>query len=527
MSGHDPAALAEWQRIRRYAVPERMITEGAAARADGDWRRACAAGDVDVLIDDAGPVRHLLAGFAPDLLRWHIPRALGGYTAIAVDTRYVLVPGDGTVGPADPALVVDSPASLFGSQRLTLRAVPWEDLADEMVIPVPAHLWDARHATGLRTALGGSAERMPGFAPDGTPLPDDALGIGDDPPARTERVHRRDTLAAAFTEAGAEILGEWTDRDLAPVLDPARVIRLARELTARIGTGEWALWIDHHICLHIVVDDSTVWVEWKTLNWSDRDSPLRDLHRIDTALTRRAVDLDLIRAGRLTAGQLHPLVRAALFPGVPASGPSDPVSPEPVRVRCHGRWHEIGVDRGRLALTAHTEEERRRERAMRAFGGAVTGCFAVEQTWSGTAGRLPERLRAHREDLWQRMLHGGTRAVLELLDDGMDPHLRDSRGRTLMHRLRSYDHRVLFPRLLAAGLDIGARDLEGSTPLFLAVVYQAPADLIIALVDAGADPHAPNQDGMSVVDYLDDVLDYREDLDPDFATAVAHIRERA
>ncbi len=189
-------------------------------------------------------------------------------------------------------------------------------------------------------------------------------------------------------------------------------------------------------------------------------------------------------------------------------------------------WHEIDVRLGRLDLPSHTPAEQQRERAMRAFGGEVTGCFAVEQTWHGPGGRLPRRLRAHREELWQRIIHGGTRELLELLDAGMNPHLHDSRGGTLMHRLRSYDFRLLLPRLLAEGVDVNAGDGEGNTPLYLAVVHQAPAELIMALVDAGADPHACNQDDMTVLDYLDDVLVHREDLDPSFEAALAYLRER-
>ncbi|SDS66209.1 ankyrin repeat domain-containing protein [Actinoplanes derwentensis] len=554
MSGQDPFALAEWQRIRRYAVPDQMITECTEARERGDWRAACEAGGVDVLIDDPAPVAEQLAGFAPDLLRWHIPRVLGGHTTVAAGQRYVLVGHDVVIGPDSVVLIVESPVSALGSQRLTLRTVRWGDQPGGEVLPIAAHLWDARHAGELRTALSGSADRLPGFTPSGAALwsapSGDLRGYapsadlrgsasshaapgfadsGDDLPARAERVRRQTTIPAGFAEAGAEVLGDWPPHDRAWTVDAMRVVHDARALTARFGSGEWALQIDYRKFLHIAVDGDTVRVRWQTLTWSDQDSPVRRLNRIDGGLTRFAVDLDLIRNGRLTAGQLHPLVRAALFPGVPTAPASQvpATHAEPVRVRCSGAWHEIGVQRGLLTLPAHTEAERMREKAMRAFGGAVTGCFAVEQTWAGTAGRLPKRLRAHREDLWQRMLHGGTRTVLELLDAGMDPNLRDSRGRTLMHRLRSYDHRVLLPRLLAEGLDINARDLEGSTPLYLAVVYQVPADLIIALSDAGADPHAPNQDDMTVFDYFDDVLEYRDDLEPEFAAAVAHIRRRA
>ncbi|HWS39323.1 MAG TPA: hypothetical protein VN408_42090 [Actinoplanes sp.] len=529
MSGQDPLALAEWQRIRRYAVPEWMITECTAARERGDWRAACEAGGIDVDIDDPAPFAGQLAGLAPDLLRWHLPRALGGYTTIAEDRQYALIPHDGAVEPDSTVLVVDSPVSLLGSQRLTLTAVSWFDLPDETV-PLPAYLWDARHAGELRTAVSGTDARLPGFAPDGTPLPGELLGTGDDPPARAERVRREDDLAARFTAAGIEVAADfgvemprWGNGGDIRVVDPLRLAHDARTLAARFDIREMVLWIDYYLHVLVQVDRETVRAEWRIHQPGDTRN---SLHRLDSALARYPADLDLIRAGRLTAGQLHPLVRAALFPGVPAAAaPPEPV-PGPIRVRCEGEWHEVEVRQGRLTLPAHSAEQRRREQALRAFGGAVTGCFATEQTWSGTNGRLPKRLRAHREHLWQRIVHGGTRTLLELLDDGLDPHLRDSRGRTLMHRLRSFDHTVLLPRLLAAGVDVNARDFEGSTPLYLAVVHQVPSGVITGLVDAGADVNVPNQDDLSVMDYLDEILVYRDELDADFEAAVAYIRKR-
>ena len=91
-------------------------------------------------------------------------------------------------------------------------------------------------------------------------------------------------------------------------------------------------------------------------------------------MLRSTADLDLIRRGRLSPGDLHPLVRAALFPGAPPGpglsledepvgaalvpgvppGPGLPLEGELVRVRCKGAWHEIDVRLGRLDPLAHT-----------------------------------------------------------------------------------------------------------------------------------------------------------------------------
>ncbi|MFC4066330.1 hypothetical protein [Actinoplanes subglobosus] len=615
MSGHDPLSLAEWQRVRRYAVPERMIAECAEARSRGDWRAACAAGRIDVRDNLSGNlndnlnenlsdnVGDLVVHLAPDLLRWHLPRALGGDTTLAVGVRYVLVPGDTVIGADTVVLAVDAPLSVYGSQRLTLEAVPWGDLQVNQVVPVPAYLWDVRYAGDLRAAVGGPA------SPAGA-----GAGFADaaEPP-----------FAAGFV---VDVVPPADWADLRSV-DTVRLAYDVRLLARQFGLGTWTLWFDHGRHLRLDLDGDAIRVAWRATHGG--------LPRISPELVRYQVDLDLVRTGRLTPGEVHPLVRAALFPdaepvaaspaalAVPSAfvsldGPGASASPvalavpsafvspdgsaasaspvalavpsafvspdgsaasaspvalavppalaspdglaapaspvgaagllspddfvalawpggsavlalpvEPVRVRCRGDWHRIGVRLGRLELLSHTESERQRERALSAFGGSVTGCFAVEQSWHGAPGRLPRRMRAHREDLWQRMIHGGTRTVFELLDAGMNPQLRDSRGRTLMHRVRSFDHPRLLPRLLADGLDVNARDKEGSTPLYLAVVHRWPAGLIVALSDAGADPHLPNQGGMSVLEHFEEILDYHEDLAPDFEAAVAYLRKHA
>jgi hypothetical protein len=560
VSGHDPLALAEWQRIRRYAVPQRMIAECAGARQRGDQQALWAAGRIDV----TGAAADLAPHLAPDLLRWHLPRALGGDTTLAVDRRYVLVPSGAAISPDTVVPVLDPPRSIYGSQRLGLGTARWGDLDPGQVSMLPAHLWDARHAGDLRAAIGGSAERAPGFTADGTPLPAGALGSGDDLPSRAERVRLSPTLAGAFTAAGF-VIGDdpavlWPGHDDDAALrtvDPIRLGYDVRLLARQFGLTTWTLWTAYSRYLQFDVDGDTVLVTWQSVA-GRYSADERRLPRLRPELARYQVDLDLIRAGRITPADLHPLVRAALFPGAAAGPPAVPVVPSgsgvaaavsgagpapevslgfvagpapaavdgAVRVRCRGDWHEIGVRIGRLDLLAHTDTERQRERALSAFGGTVSGCFAAERAWHGAPGRLPRRLRAHREDLWQLMIHGGTRTALELLDAGMDPRLRDSRGRTLMHRVRAFDHRRLLPRLLAEGLDVNAHDKEGSTPLYLAVVHRWPADLITALADAGADPHLPNQDDMSVIDHCDEILAYLEDLDPDFEAAVAYLRKQ-
>ncbi|NYV78734.1 ankyrin repeat domain-containing protein, partial [Streptomyces sp. UH6] len=158
----------------------------------------------------------------------------------------------------------------------------------------------------------------------------------------------------------------------------------------------------------------------------------------------------------------------------------------PFRVRCRdGAWHQVVLRGGRLE-GPHTDEERRREQAMRVFGGPVSGCFAVEQAWRSGEGRLPKALRAQRQELFQRVEHGDTAGVVALLDAGHDPLVRDARGRGLLHVVHLLDHEVLLPRLLEAGLDLESRDRKGRTPLHSVVEDGGSPAVVAALLGAGA-----------------------------------------
>jgi hypothetical protein len=532
-------SLSDWQRIRRYAVPGRMIDECTAAREHGDWRAACAAGAVDVAFDPgtlrsrlgrrkAERVEGMLAGFAPDLLRWHLPRALGGCTALATDNTYLLSPDGGIVEGDTALLVVRAPRSTLGSQRLTLDVVVAADQPEGRragLVRLAPYRWDAR-SDGLREAVGGSADRLPRFTPDGEPLPEAEWGAGDDLPARSERALAQLGSTRLWAAAGFELGTAQRDIGLSEPIDPLLLAREVRRLAAQYKRSSWLLWVSYTLQIRVEVAGEALLA---TVLAAGRrwDTTMQALPQISTALVRPSPDLDLIWHGRMAAGALHPLVRVALFPSVVPAEPAT-VAHKPIRVRCHGVWHEVVQRAGRVETPEHTEVEAQRERMLRAFGGVVTGCFAAAQAWTGTGGRLPRDLRAARRDLWLRMVQGGTRTVVELLDAGMDPRITDGRGQSLLHMLRSFDHTVLLPRLLDAGLDINARDNEGSTPLFLAVVFAAPPDLIVALVDAGADPHTPNQDDMSVLDYLYEFLEHVEERrTPGFLAAVEYLKEKS
>ncbi|MFC4066329.1 ankyrin repeat domain-containing protein [Actinoplanes subglobosus] len=522
--------LSDWRQVRRYAVPARMIAACTDARERGDWRAACAAAriDVDPGVTDDAPVAHL----APDLLRWHLPRALHGSTAFTEGVLYLLIP-DEPVGPETVLLTVRSPDTAASPQRLRLGVVRGAaDLRGGRAVPVPAYLWDARHTGGLRAALGGSADRLPLLTATGEAVPEESLGLGDDLAARAERVWRAPTRREAFAAAGFEFApgqdGAWRSADHSwPLqdLDPLRLAHETRWLAARLGERTWVVWQHFYRHLRVVVEPGDVVRISLVSDHGMKPGTADEPPGTRIAMVRFAADLELIRQGRLKPGALHPLVRDALFPGAPADL-FRPTDGELVRVRCNGVWHEIEARLGRLDPLAHTVDERQRERAMRAFGGAVTGCFAVEQLWYGALGRLPRQLRAYRNELWQHLVHGGTDTLLELLDTGLDPHLRDSAGGTLIHRIAAFDHRELLPRLLAAGVGIDTVDKEGNSALHRIVVQYGPADVITTLVDAGANPRIRNRGGHTVLDHAKRMAGY-DRLRPDFRRALDHLRKHA
>ncbi|MFC9927380.1 ankyrin repeat domain-containing protein [Streptomyces sp. NPDC127190] len=528
---------ASRSRVRRYAVPRWMIEHATAARLAGDWRAACAAARVDVAVDlravaarcgaeVAAALEDDLCHLAPDLLRWHLPRLLGGRSTLDTGVTVVLArylpkaPDEGA--RSTPYLYVTTPPMTEGPQRIALR---FGRVATEQTAGVfgrrtedwrhARHLWDARHAAELRERCGGSPHRPPFFHADATPLGPGELPAADpgdtDPAARTEwaaLLQHRGEPAAAFAAAGIEL-------DLTPPPSRRRFQADTQRILAGLAINHTRLAPEVHRQAAAGVADAFLiaanWREYALLEPADagglrvrivdRDQ-VKDLPFLAEALWRRLPDLDLLCLGGVAPEHLHPLVREALFPALKVApgeaGPPGPTAPAPVRVRCRGEWHEVAFRPGGLLRMPHTDEEQQRERALRAFGGAVAGCFAVEQTWTSGAGRLPKALRAQRQELFQRAQHGDTPGVLELLDAGVDPRVRDANGRTLLHVLNLLDHEELLPRLLAAGVDLEARDQRERTPLFTAVNDLGSKALVEALVAAGARLDVIDQDELSL-----------------------------
>ncbi|PRX22908.1 ankyrin repeat domain-containing protein [Actinoplanes italicus] len=505
----DRLELAGRRRVRRYAVPQRMIDECTAARERGDWRLACEAGDIVADFespDEAGLFADALAGFAPDLLRWHAPRAADFTASVAPGLDLVLTP-DRPFGPDTAVLAVRTPPELpdpfemrlpYGNQRMRLRIRRAGELEPHRAVWLAPHQWDARRAGDLRTAIGGDDRRIPFFEPDGSPRAQALLGSGDDRPARTERAWLTRRSGATWAEAGLlsdtpPPVGQRSDAGMptmTAIVDPLRLAAEARRLGHQTRRPVWIVRYERRHVLAVTVQGDTVTAA--TVEWDDVLDPRPRLH---PAQVEFSADLALLRHGRLTPGELHPLVREALFPQDPAVPPPATVLPsERVRVRCQGDWHDLHHHAGRLTIPAHTDAEHQREKALRAFGGTSSGCFGAAHVWAGATGRLPKRLYTVRRDLWHRIWHGGTDAVLELLDAGLDPMIRDRSGRTLLHMMGSFDHERLLPRLLLSGADVNARERDGRTPLVRAIEQRWALSIVEALAEAGADPHVEMED---------------------------------
>lgn len=502
-----PAAwLRAWQRTRRHRVPRWMIERSARHRRAGDWRGACAAAQTDVAFTLDGVAREHgsavarrlsadLRHLVPDLLRWHLPRGPGDLSVFDEHLRFVLA----RYGDGGPVLQVSGPPSLRAPQRLRLvlttmadrRARDWTGAR---------RLFDDRHCGELIDDCGGSG-RVPFFHADGTPLTPEELPASDPGPgdtaARAEwsiMRHEQGDVAGAFSAAGFELQQPADPAERAAFMDalrlrlerpPVLAARVRRLAAVRGGDPVVAVLGSPYLPRGTVAAEAGGGRERPLLRPA---APGEFRSSAAPDHWRPFPDADLLLAGLITPDELHPLIRSALFPARPAAapaGPADPEPPGPVRVRCRGEWHEVRWSGG--ALTGpHAPEEDRREQALRALGGELSGCFAVREAWRTGPGRLPRELRRRRSELFLRALHGDAPGVLRLLDAGMDPRARDGEGRTLLHFLHAMDHRLVLPRLLAAGLDVDARDRSDRTPLSTAVTEHGSPDTVRALLEAGA-----------------------------------------
>ncbi len=403
----DPSRISLWLRVREFAVPPSMIETATARRYAGDWAGACAAAGFDVAIDLpalarargrelARRVRTDLLHLAPDLLRWHMPR-------VAPDG--LLRPGltmtlarYGAEGPGSHCGRTDSvhlvirtaPAWADAGQRISLAL--WDEScpgAGIGVHPHPRpnvrfrldlhrHLWDARRACELRTRSGA------------VQLADS--GVSD--PRLSEHAPPGCALDRWAAEAGILLRAEGLPAG--PVL--MRFGARQRVVVQLMSRG----------------DDLT---ELRIVGRNPRGA----LPVLPDAAAWVLPDLELIRAGAITADRLHPLVASALVPDCSPSGTScdtDPVG-RSRWVECRGERHRIGLVNGVLTALDHDPDEVRREELLVALTGTPLPCLrAIDQ-----AHRHPDCLAGVHE----RLIHGDIDGALAVVEGLLGPNavLRD------------------------------------------------------------------------------------------------------
>ncbi|MEU6104058.1 hypothetical protein [Streptomyces flaveolus] len=440
-----PAHLLMWQRVREYAVPPSMIETATARRAVGDWAGACAAARIDVDLDLravrdrhgtdlAHRLRADLRRLAPDLLRWHMPRiAPDGRLRPGLTLSLARYRGSGTT---TPHLVVRTPpARADAGQRMSLSL--WDGSGGDCFghhphphpdrrfrLDLHRHLWDAGRSGELARRCGAAGE--PSGEPSVQGLPNGSWAVGRWAPEAEYLLRAEGRPRGAFT--------------------------------VRLGPRSRAV-------LQLVAPDDSHAPTFRPLSWAPPPQEVAALPVLPEAAARVLPDMELLRAGLVAAGQLHPLVAAALTahgsPSVPtASGTGAGLvrrSGDPHRVECRGEIHRIALRDGVLTAIDHDAEQVRREELLVALGGPPLPCLrAIDAVH-----RSPEALPAVRE----RLAHGDAVGALAVVEALLGPGaiLRDGPLRDVLESaaVRRIDHGLfrsgLVPVHPAAGAEAERR----------------------------------------------------------------------
>ncbi|MEU0542793.1 hypothetical protein ABZ319_23270 [Nocardia sp. NPDC005978] len=412
--------ISLWQRVREFAVPPSMIDNATARRRAGDWAGACAAAGFDVDLDLRELARRYGRGLAarvgadlrylaPDLLRWHMPR--GAPDGLLRAGLTITLARYGPEG-------FENPFGTTGSVELVVRTAPeWADAGQRISLalwgeslaaagtglhPHPRpdrrfrldlhrHLWDARRSDEL-LMRSGAVESAAGAVTGARP----AAGRGD--PRASGHV---DPGILSWAERGCAV-DRWADE--------ARILlrsqgRAGGPLLVRPGARQRLVVepAEHGDDPHLrVIDDFPA-------------GELSGLPVLPDAATRTLPDLELLRAGAITADRLHPLVAAALVrdhvPRVRSGAVS--VSEQARSVECRGERHRIGLRDGVLTALDHDPGEVRREELLAALTGTPLPCLqAIDR-----AHRQPDCLAGVRE----RLSHGDIDGVLAIVEDLLGP----------------------------------------------------------------------------------------------------------
>jgi hypothetical protein len=390
----DPNWAAALLRARQLGVPASLRHACTEHRRRGDWQAACAAAAVDVRIDVAdvrdrhGPAvsQHMLADlqvFAPDLLRWHLPRSLpdGGPQKNVVlslaqyaDGSTLAVSTPGSHWAAGERLVLD----LLDRPPVGRRAAQWRLVRHR-------YLWDANRSSEYRQQAEGSGKIT------------DAQDAG--------------AFAEAWRLAGVRLGYRRGDRAFLQRL-PIDLPRLRHEkkrlygdspvVTIRPGgaraivleTSSYASGVDAYVAK------------------ADAAAGLPVMPR--PAWCRR-FDQEILRLGLASAPDLHPLIRP---------GPQEAEADQAVTIRCQGTIHRLRREGGRWIAPDHEVLQSDAEHFLIRLGAPASGCHqalaeldqartaqkarfeATERYRSALAGTLtwpvPPDMPAGRKGPWHR-----------------------------------------------------------------------------------------------------------------------------
>ena len=103
-------------------------------------------------------------------------------------------------------------------------------------------------------------------------------------------------------------------------------------------------------------------------------------------------------------------------------------------------------------------------------------------------------------DLHTIATRGTAAEVQPVLDAGADVNAANRVGYTPLTIAASRGDVAITRALLEAGADVDRTDAVGTTALAAAVMSRAPRDVIVLLLEHGADANRPNQRGQSPLD---------------------------
>lgn len=443
MANGNEFRISLWRRVREFAVPPSMIETASARRAAGDWGGACAAAGFDVDIDLgalvrthgrdlAVRVRADLRRLAPDLLRWQMPRvAPDGLLrpGLTMTLARYSTEGHGTsCGSAGSVYLVarTAPAWADAGQRISL-ALWGESLPGtgtglhphsrpdrRFRLDLHRHLWDARRSDELRIRSGADQ-----FA---------AIDLMD--PGLQELAQQGCAIERWAAEAEILLRGEGLPAGPLLVRPGAR----RRVVVEPYAQGD---------------DPAVLRIVRKYPRGSVSALPV-----LPDAATWALPDLELLRAGAITADRLHPLVASALVPGYSSAeipcGTDRSEHPHPVE--CRGEQHRIGLLNGVLTALDHDPAEVRREELLVALTGTPLPCLqAIDQ-----AHRHPDCLTGVRE----RLRHGDIAGALAVVEGLLGPgaQLRDG---ALRDELEAAAQRRITYGLYRSGLSSPSPERDG------------------------------------------------------------------